>query len=125
MLSERKILIDADAPDEQINRNAVAILSYLRANQSGLAVDEIIEALTHLGDAPSILYDDNGHFTIGGDGIQNLPTIEDGWATKRTTFEGTWSVEPGGWKCTIREALGAYLSNLISISTEYALPGEV
>lgn len=87
------------------------VWNQLNLNQDTLPVEFIIESLTSLGSAPSIIYDDNGHFTIGGDGTQNMPTIEDGWETKETEFSGCWWVKPGGWKRSIREALRDYFES--------------
>jgi hypothetical protein len=107
-IAARAAIYDANPHNPTVDKIAEEILHYLKENHATLPVEDIIETLTHLGGAPSILYDDNGHFTIGGDGIQNMPTFEDDWKIKETTFQGTWFVEPGGWKDTIREALAAY-----------------
>jgi hypothetical protein len=98
-----------EANDKQIDELAKQIYDLIRQHHSRLSVEAVIEGLTKLGAAPSILYDDNGHFYIGGDGHQNLPTVGDDHLTKETTFEGCWYVEAGGWKKTIREALNSYL----------------
>lgn len=116
MVLERDKLIDdrredTSGDDERIDALREEIYEALKVHHSTLPVEFIIESLTSLGSAPSILYDDNGHFTIGGDGTQNLPTVEDGFETKETTFNGCWFVKPGGWKRTIREAIKGYFED--------------
>jgi len=108
LLEERSLILDETPDDERVDLLSEKIWTLLAARQDFLPVEFIIESLTKLGSAPSILYDDNGHFTIGGDGSQNLPTVEEGFETKETYFEGSWVVKPGGWKKTIREALKTY-----------------
>src|ERR1035437_6322840 len=114
LINTRKALFSDDEKiqkknDKQIDELAEQVWAFVREHREKLSVEQMIESITHLGAAPSILYDDNGHFTIGGKGHQNLPTFEDGWETKETYFEGGWTVKPGGWKKTIREALSTYL----------------
>lgn len=78
MLAERRVLIDTYAPQLQISDNATKIRAFLRDNQSVLPVDEILETLTKLGASPSVIYDDNGHFTIGRDGWQICQPLRKG-----------------------------------------------
>jgi hypothetical protein len=108
LLEERSLILDETPDDERVDSLSEKIWTLLAARQDFLPVEFTIESLTKLGSAPSILYDDNGHFTIGGDGSQNLPTIGDDHKTKETVFDGYWIVKPGGWKKTVREALKAY-----------------
>lgn len=80
------------------------ILSLIMQFHKDLPVDFVIEELTKLGQAPSILYDDNGNFAISCDGTQN------------TVFEPsdmtiTHFINKKMWKPTIREALEYYLFN--------------
>jgi hypothetical protein len=108
LINKRNVALEVD-DDVLVDRYAEQIFAGLKESQDTLPVEFIIESLTKLGHPPSILYDDNGHFTIGADGSQNLPTIGDEHKTKETCFEGFWTVKPGGWKKTIREAVRAYL----------------
>jgi hypothetical protein len=111
LLEERSLILDETPDDERVDLLSEKIRASLALHQDSLAVEFIIESLTKLGSAPSILYDDNGHFTIGGDGSQNLPTIGDDHKTQETTFQGCWFVKAGGWKKTIREALRDYFES--------------
>jgi hypothetical protein len=95
--------------ESQVDELAERIWDIIIAYHKGLSIENIIESITSLGGAPSILYDDNGHFTIGEDGSQNLPTFDDDWETKDTTFQAEWWIKPGMWKNTIREALEEYI----------------
>jgi len=65
-----------------------------------------LEALVKNGDCPGIINDDNGHWAVSGEGVQNVvcgPETED----VHTTF----FVEAKDWKDTIREAINAYLDD--------------
>lgn len=63
-----------------------------------------LEALVATGDCPGIINDDNGHWTVSGSGVQNVPD-GDGPSDIQTTF----FIEAKDWKPTIREAIEAYL----------------
>jgi hypothetical protein len=67
-------------------------------------VDFILECLTRFGQAPNVMYDDNGLFAVSSDGFQ--PVV-----TGRQRIDGTISVYVNRkqWKKTIRLALKHYL----------------
>ncbi len=69
------------------------------------AIDEIIETLTRFGEAPCLVYDDNGRFALSGDGYQPVVTDDE-------LIEGglTVVVEAHMWKKTIREAVLHYMT---------------
>ena len=112
LVLRRDELLDNDPDSPEVDALALEIRAYLKKHRDTLSTELILETIAGLGGAPSLIYDDNGHWTIGGDGTQNLPTFEDGWETKETVFQGEWFVEPGHWKPTIREALYQYLDEL-------------
>ena len=91
---------------KEIDELAEKIVKAIKENKNILEVDFIIESLTHLGHAPNILYDDNGHFAISSDGMQSLP--KDLNDTDDISF--SCYVEKKYWKKTIRQALIFYLS---------------
>ncbi len=78
------------------------ILTLLQLNHKELPVDFIIEELTKLGQAPSLVYDDNGHFAVTGDGYS---TIND----EPQDANIYCFVRKSQWKPTIREALEHYM----------------
>jgi len=39
--------------------------------------DFVIKCLTRIGQCPSLIYDDNGHFAIGSEGFQNVAITDD------------------------------------------------
>ncbi len=80
------------------------IIKLIFKHESSLNVDIIIETLTHLGYAPNILYDDNGHFAITDDGFQSICSGDD-----PEDVELSFNIEKKYWKDTIREALHIYL----------------
>lgn len=108
MMAERDSLRAFD-DDEKSDKLREDILDFIDKHRNALSLEAILEGLTSTGAAPSLLYDDNGHWTVGGDGSQNLPTIGDEHKTKQTTFDGVWIVEAGRWKETVREAVNDYL----------------
>ena len=89
---------------EQIDNLANEIGNWLQKYQLFLPFEFIMEQLSRLGDAPSLLYDDDGHWCVTSDGFQNV--IVDGPAD----WEGVFTISKELWKNTPREALEAYLS---------------
>ena len=53
---------------------------------------------------PGLLNDDNGHWAVSVEGVQNLP-MDDGPADIQTTF----FIEAKNWRPTLRGAIEAYL----------------
>ena len=85
LLNKRKSYLDDyyDSYDENTNEYTVEypeiidelsqdIITYIRKNINNLDIDNILETLTHLGYAPNLIYDDNGHFAITDDAFQNV-----------------------------------------------------
>jgi hypothetical protein len=70
-----------------------------------LSIEFILEQLTGLGEAPVLLYDDNGHWAITGDAYQSVVTGEP------EDVDIAFRVEAKHWKNTIREALDDYLND--------------
>ena len=60
-----------------------------------------LEAQTKKGACPALLNDDNGHWAVSFEGIQNCP--DDGPCDISTAF----FVDAGHWHNTIREAIDA------------------
>jgi 23S rRNA-/tRNA-specific pseudouridylate synthase len=67
-------------------------------------VDFIIETLTKLGDAPQIVYDDNGLFAVSSEGMNPVVYGKDRIEGSMVTF-----VEKDFWENSIRLALWNYL----------------
>lgn len=107
ILAERRAILDRDSEDKKVDTLAEEVLNFIAKNRDNLLFEEIIEALTHLGHAPSLLYDDNGHFAVSADGFQNFVETED--FDKQTVFENTAIIPPHGWKKSVREALYFHL----------------
>jgi len=93
-------------PDE-VNEIGDEILEMLTLHQWNLPVDFVLEELTKLGWAPCLLYDDNGLWTISGDGMEEMGIGEENEITISTL---THFVEKEKWYPSIREALRGYLS---------------
>ena len=81
------------------------IIYKINEYRNNLSVDFIIEQLTKLGQAPNILYDDDGRFAVIGAGFQSVQNYEE----SEENMEFQFVVEKKLWKSTIREALYFYL----------------
>jgi len=89
---------------EEIDDMADEIFEMIKIHQWNLPVEFILEELSKLGQAPCLLYDDEGHWAVAGDGIQPV-TIGDPIEMEMTHF-----IEKDMWKDTIREAINQYLT---------------
>lgn len=94
-----------DASRAEVVQLGKNIFSALVDNFDTLSCDFILESLTELGYAPSLLYDDNGRWAVVHDGTQPVVT-----GNKR--LEGTMAFfcEKEQWFKTIRAALKFYLA---------------
>jgi hypothetical protein len=100
--------LDYQIPEpKEIDEFAKEIGESINKHKDDLPVDFILESLTMLGDAPQLVYDDNGHFAISGDGFSSVPMTDSGKFEESESF--TTIVEPEQWHNTIREALNYYL----------------
>jgi hypothetical protein len=107
LMKKRKEFIDHDLIDSHeadmlmnsIREKVIALWEYL-------SVETIFEALTSIGGAPSLLYDDAGRFAVLDDGVQNVYNGE------HSGFEGDWVGDISCWKPTVREAIGDYIKRL-------------
>lgn len=89
---------------EIIDRLGKAISKHIKNHFDDLEFDFIFDELTKLGDAPSLIYDDNGHFAISSIGIQSV-SCEDFPAD----FEATMFIKAKDFRDTPKEALKAYI----------------
>ena len=90
----------------EIDELGDTIYNLLNNNQDELNIEFIIEELTKLGLAPSLLYDDNGNFAICDNGVQTLSYKDEPCDVEIIHF-----IEKNKWKSTIREALKYYFEN--------------
>jgi hypothetical protein len=95
------------AAETQANKLGKWIFDSLVENFDTLACDFVLESLTMLGYAPSLLYDDNGCWAVVGDGIQPVVAGND-----RLDGNMTFFCEKRQWFKTIRSALGYYLKDI-------------
>lgn len=91
---------------KEIDEIANEIVDYILKHKDEIEFEVIIESLTHLGGAPNLLYDDNGHFAITDEGIQSVC-----YGDEPEDVETSFTVEKIHWKSTIREALNHYLES--------------
>lgn len=120
LMKKRESVIESDEktnPDQpwkispELNEITKQIKLLLSLGKDSLSVEFMLETIAGLGCAPSLLYDDNGHWTVGGDGLQNL--ISNDERDKETVFEASWIVGPNRWRRTIRQALYDYVDGLV------------
>jgi hypothetical protein len=91
--------------DIEIDELADKILYLIKENINKLSFEFIFEELTKLGWAINLVYDDNGHFAVSGNGYQSLPEkMEETDDIVMYSF-----VEKDSWKDSIREALKKFL----------------
>lgn len=100
--------LDYTIPEpKEIDELGSKIRNLVKTHADELEVDFIIESLTQLGEAPNVIYDDNGHFAVSGSGMSAVPMSDSGKFEEEESF--TTFVEPEQWYDTIREALNHYL----------------
>jgi hypothetical protein len=75
---------------------------------------DLLETKAKQGWCPCLLYDDNGHWAVAGDGTQNVP-MDDAPCDIQTTF---W-VEAHQWKNSVREALEEFASWSLESEEDY------
>ena len=92
---------------KEIDLLADEIKDGLLRHRNELPVDFILESLTSLGDAPQVIYDDNGNWAISSSGMSPVVMSDSGKFEDTQSF--TSFVEPEEWYDTIREALNHYL----------------
>lgn len=81
------------------------IIDLIIQYKTTLEFEFIIEQLTKLGQAPCLLYDDDGNFAITGDCMSSVPM------ETPADIDLSFSVKKEEWFPTIREALSYYLKN--------------
>lgn len=104
--NEDTFKFEMEEPSE-IDEYEDKIVQELINNSNKLPFDFILEQLTHLGMAPSVIYDDNGHFAVSSDGMQEIPMEKEGSTIGLTTI-----VKKEQWKDSPREALENFLNEL-------------
>ena len=98
---------------KKANQIELSITTSLREHYNEYGVDEIIETLTRFGQAPCLVYDDNGMFAVSSDGYSPMVMDDE-------LIDGGVSVavEKHMWKKTIREALWYYMTYEWSLEDE-------
>ena len=104
LIDERSKILDIDYNDDKADEIKDIIVDEFRTNFDKYEVDFIIETLTKFGDAPCVMYDDNGMFAVSGDGYQPV-VIDD----ERIEGDITVYVSKEQWFKTIRESLRYYI----------------
>jgi len=110
-IKEREKSWDKETEDYTIEENPKVdelgeqIFDKIKTERKILSFEFIIEELTKLGQAPCLLYDDDGHFAISGEGIQTIST------NGKDNGELYHFIEERMWQDSIREALNYYLDN--------------
>ena len=92
--------------ENKIDKLAESIEKYIQLYFEYLPFEFIMEQLSNLGQAPNLLYDDNGHWAVTSTGFQSVPNKDD-----PEDVETHFFIEAKEWKDTPREALKYYLDN--------------
>lgn len=102
--NEKKLDYNYNPPE--IDKLGERILTKIKTDKDQLEFEFIIEELTKLGQAPNMIYDDNGHFAVTSTGIQEVPEHNDPQGIAVTSF-----ITEDQWKNSPREALYYYLEH--------------
>jgi len=96
-----------DILDEKtMDRLAVRIENLVKKHFDDLQVDFILDAMTHLGCCPQLIYDDNGWWSVTESAFSRV-SLDDKPVDK---FVGTVYIEgQEPWKESIREAVRYYI----------------
>jgi hypothetical protein len=106
LVKERDNLLKTDKKNVSVDGIQKQIIDVFCKRLIDYEVDFILETLTMFGQAPNVIYDDNGLFAVSAAGYQAV-------VTGREKIEGAMTVfvEKKQWKKTIRLALKHYLSD--------------
>ena len=66
---------------------------------------DYLESITKEGSCPGLINDDNGHWAVAEDGVQNCPMGDE-----PVDIQTTFFIEAKDWHPTIREAIDAFAS---------------
>lgn len=111
LVRERKSLLKkSDYSRQHIDNLTNQIYQSLYEQRDTLSVEYILETISRLGGAPSILCDDFGHFAMTDEAMQSLPRNPN----KADDIEFSALVEKKYWKNSVREAISCYLEELVS-----------
>ena len=121
LIFERKQLIDVRSKtfnkdkckyendyNDEFRENANKIYRFIDENFDNIFIEDILTATDHCGIAPCLINNDNGTWAITGTGAQNISIDSDEW-----DFEGTFFVEEGEWRDTVRGAVRAFIDELV------------
>lgn len=100
---DEEISLQPEEYPKEIDELGDEILDRIKSWKNSLSVEFILEELSKLGYAPCLVYDDEGHWAVSMDGIQNVvigPPVD----VSLDIFVGK-----DMWKDTIREAINYYL----------------
>ena len=95
---------DKTEDEKKIDELAKEIERYIGLYHEQLPFEFIMEQLSNLGQAPNLLYDDNGNWAVTSEGFQSVVTGDE-----PEDVEMQFMVEGAYWKPTPREALLHYL----------------
>jgi len=90
--------------EEKINELSKKILTLLKENIDSLDFEFMMVQLTEIGDCPSLIYDDNGHWAISYPYFSNV-SGED----KPINTDMAFYIKEDSWKDSPKEALKFYL----------------
>jgi len=107
LIKTRKGFFDSDgemSDEKKIDEYAAKINELLKKHIDELDPEFILEAVTHLGCWPQLIYDDDGHWAVSEEGISNVIDV-----TKDTYQQTTTVSDTNSWKGNIRDAVKYYI----------------
>lgn len=107
LIEERSKLFDSEGEmldEEEIDAYAKVIEKKLEVYIDILEPDFVLEAVTHLGWLPQLIYDDDGHWAVTEQGVSNVVDVfeEDYQQVSSVT-------DKKAWKDNIKDAVKYYI----------------
>lgn len=94
---------------EEYDTNRDLIFILIKENFDTLSLEDILEAYSHTGGAPCLIYDDDGNWAITTEGYQSI-NLED----TPQDLDASFFIEARFFKPNIREALKYWFGDMLS-----------
>lgn len=92
---------------KEYDNNRDLILNLIKENLEALSFEDILEAYSHTGGAPCLIYDDNGNWAITTEGYQSI-SLED----EPQDLQSSFLVEARFFKPNIRDAVKYWFDDM-------------
>lgn len=107
MLTTRKGL----TTDKELDDQQPHVIQHMKDYRSTLAFERLFEALTAIGLAPALVYDDNGMFAISDCGLSKFKKADEKTLCGHRVHCNVYADE-NLWRPNVRAAMNAYIDML-------------